>query len=124
MLNLCGPPSTEHNISKLETVQRRAARYVMNDFSRYSSVSRMISQLGWPILKQRRDEAKVTMMYKILNNLVFMDHDLNFYTSQPWGHPFRLTTLSTRINAYHAHTFFPSPISYLMEQIASKGCYL
>ena len=38
-------PSTEHNISKLEMVQRRAARFVMNDFSRYSSVSRMISQL-------------------------------------------------------------------------------
>ena len=57
-------PSTEHNISKLEMVQRRATRFVMNDFSRYSSVSRMISQLGWPMLKQQRDEAKVTMRYK------------------------------------------------------------
>ena len=94
-------PSTEHNISKLEMVQRRAARFVMNDFSGYSSVSRMISQLGLPLLKQRRDKAKVSMMYKILNNLVFMDHDLNFKTSQTPGHPFRLTTSSTRINAYH-----------------------
>jgi len=47
-------PSTEH---KLEMVQRRATIFVMNDFSRYSSVSRMISQLGWPVLKQQRDEA-------------------------------------------------------------------
>ena len=39
-------PSTEHKISKLEMVQRRAARFVMNAFSRSSSVSRMISQLG------------------------------------------------------------------------------
>jgi len=36
--------STEHNISKLEMVQRRAARIVMNDFFRYLSVSRMINQ--------------------------------------------------------------------------------
>ena len=45
----------------------------------------MTSQLGWQMLKQRRDEAKVTMMYKILNHLVFMDHDLNFNTSQTQG---------------------------------------
>jgi len=56
-------PSTEHNATKLEMVQRRAARFAINNFSRYLSVSRMINQPGWPMLKQRRDEAKVTMMY-------------------------------------------------------------
>jgi len=62
-------------------VQRRAARFILNDFSRYSSVSRMLNQLRWPMLKQQRNEAKVTM-YKILNNLVFVDHDLEFNTNQ------------------------------------------
>ena len=38
--SLVWSPSTEHNISKLEMVQRRAARFVLNDFPRYSSVSR------------------------------------------------------------------------------------
>jgi len=47
-----GSPFTEHNISKLEMVQRRAARFVLNDFSRYSSASRMLNQLGWPMLKK------------------------------------------------------------------------
>jgi len=28
------------------------------------------------MLKQRRNEAKVTKVYKVLNNLVFVDHDL------------------------------------------------
>jgi len=56
-------------------VQRRAARFVLNDFSRYSSVSRMLNQIGWPMLKQQRNEVKVTMIYKILNNLVFVNHD-------------------------------------------------
>jgi len=61
------------------------------------------------MLKQRRNEAKVTMMYKILNNLVFVDHDLEFNTNQTRGHPFKLTTLSTRINVYH-DSFFPSTV--------------
>ena len=56
-------PFTEFNILKLEMVQRRAARFVMNDFLRFSSVSRMTEQLGWPTLKQRRTEAKVVMIY-------------------------------------------------------------
>jgi len=56
--SLVWSPSTKHNISKLEMVHRRAARFVLNDFSRYSSVLRMLNQLGWPILKQRRNEAK------------------------------------------------------------------
>jgi len=86
-------PYIEHNISKLEMGQRRAARFVSDGFSRYSSVSRMLNQLGWPMLKHQRN--KVTMMYKILNNLVFVDHHLKFDTNQTWGHPFKLTTLST-----------------------------
>jgi len=36
-------PHTNTNINKLESVQRRAARYVMSDFDRYSSVSEMLS---------------------------------------------------------------------------------
>jgi len=68
--SLVWSPSTEHNISKLEMVQRGAARCVLNDLSRYSSVSRILNQLGWLMLKQQRNEAKVTMIYKILNNLV------------------------------------------------------
>jgi len=44
----------------LEMIQRGAVRF---DFSRYLSVSRMINQLGWPMLKQPRN----AMMYKILS---------------------------------------------------------
>jgi len=38
------------------------------------------------MLKQQRNEAKVTVMHKILNNLVFVDHDLEFNTNQTQGH--------------------------------------
>ncbi|MEW8546907.1 MAG: hypothetical protein AB2693_25615, partial [Candidatus Thiodiazotropha sp.] len=38
---------TKENIKKVETIQRRAARWVSNDYSPYSSVTEMVSNLGW-----------------------------------------------------------------------------
>ena len=38
-----------------KAIQRHAARYVMSDYERHSSVSNMISTLNWKSLKQRRD---------------------------------------------------------------------
>ena len=40
------PPYTKININKLESVHRRAARYVMSDFNKYSSVSEILSILA------------------------------------------------------------------------------
>ena len=39
---------TTHSISKLERVQHRATRYVLNDYSTFHSVSVMFNQLHWP----------------------------------------------------------------------------
>ena len=63
-------PYYQCNIHQVETVQRRAARYVMNNFNSYASVSEMIATLGWPTLEQRRKTLRTIMMYKIVNNLV------------------------------------------------------
>jgi hypothetical protein len=43
-------PYTHDNINKLEMVQRRAARYVQNNYHNTSSVTSMIDTLGWPTL--------------------------------------------------------------------------
>ena len=40
-------PHTSDNIKKVEMVQRRAARYVCNRWHNTSSVSEMVSHLGW-----------------------------------------------------------------------------
>ena len=114
-------PFTKLNILKLEMVQRRSVRLIMNDFSRYSLVTSMIEQLGLPMLKQRRNEAKVIMMYKILKNSVLIDHNLEYNTNHTRGHPFKLIILPTRINAYH-DSFF-SFNCHVMEQSAGGGCY-
>ena len=40
-------PHTKKEIDYIESVQRRAARFVNNDYSRYSSVSSMLTNLNW-----------------------------------------------------------------------------
>ena len=46
-------PYTETNIKKLESVQRRAARFVLNRYQNTASVTEMIEQLKWPSLQHR-----------------------------------------------------------------------
>ena len=63
-------PHTDINIAKLEGVQRRAARFVTNDYNYTSSVTAMMRALEWESLQQRRQEAEADMMYRIVNSLV------------------------------------------------------
>ena len=48
-------PHTAKDISAIESIQRRAARFVFNDYSRNSSVvSAMLADLNWQSLEERR----------------------------------------------------------------------
>ena len=60
-------PYTNVNIQKLESVRRRAARFCLGDYSRYSSVTSMLLLLDLPSLQSRRKLAKLITMYKIIN---------------------------------------------------------
>ena len=62
------PHDTDSN--QLEMVQRRAARFVKSDYSRTSSVTAMRQDLGWDTLQQRRDQARLSMMYRITHQQV------------------------------------------------------
>ena len=44
-------PYHVEDITELEKVQQRAARWVMNDYDRYSSVISMLEQLSWRSLQ-------------------------------------------------------------------------
>ena len=63
-------PHYQLDIDKLEMVQRRSARFVLN-----VSVTEMLSFLGWPSLQSRRIDAKLVLLYKIINNIVHVDLD-------------------------------------------------
>ena len=60
-------PSTKKNITKLEKVQRSAARFVCSDYSNFSSVTSMLDKLEWPPLQDRRKCARLTNLFKIQN---------------------------------------------------------
>ena len=57
-----------HNATmQLEKVQRRAARWVLNDYDRYSSVTAMLHQLSWQSLKSRRRISRLQTLFKIIH---------------------------------------------------------
>ena len=58
-----------HNaILQLEKVQRRAARWALNDFSRYNSVTAMLQQLSWPSLNSRLQIFRLQTLFKIIHH--------------------------------------------------------
>ena len=56
--------STKKNINAVKKVQRRAARYIMNDYSQTSSVTYMLEEL------QHYRNGEQDLMFRIVNNLV------------------------------------------------------
>ena len=63
-------PYAKTEINKIEAVQRRAARYVVNNQRNRSSVSNMLQRLKWRPLTNRRKDVRLMMMYKIDRELV------------------------------------------------------
>ena len=61
-------PHTNKHISKIEAVQRRAARFTLQRYRRMASVSAMIQHLKWESLERRRNAASLHLMYKIQND--------------------------------------------------------
>ncbi len=60
-------PHTQKNIKKLESVHRKSARYVMNDFSSHSSVTAMMQHLEWQTLETRRQQARLMMIHDLVD---------------------------------------------------------
>ena len=83
-------------------VQRRAARFVLNDYSRFSHVTPMIENLGWDSLEDRRLLFQTTMFYKILMGHVGIsfppeDHEITRATRLLNTRPFRQIHVSNDV---------------------------
>jgi hypothetical protein len=59
----------------VEAVQRRAARYVVNNHRNRSSVSNIIEILKWRPFADRRKDARLVMLYKIDRELVAINKE-------------------------------------------------
>ena len=101
-------PHTLGNINQLEFIQRRAARFCYNDFSRYGSVTRMMSSLNLSTLEQRRNNAKLIIMYKALNGSLCVPTD-DFVPNHRPSREGYFNQLQTMIDSYK-FSFYPSVI--------------
>lgn len=50
----------------VESVQRRSARFVMNDHRQTSSVTSMLNTLQWQLISERRTRCKAVMMSTVI----------------------------------------------------------
>ena len=94
-------PYTKTNAAKIEAVQRRTARFCFSDYSRTSSVTSMMQELGWEDLQTRWQQNKAIMMYKIVNNLVDIPADQYLTTAgaSTRGHKQRYLVPFCSVNA-------------------------
>ena len=68
-------PHTAEDINRLDQVQRRAARFVSNNYHDKTQrcVTQMIRDLHWEPLPVRRTNHRLSMLYKIQHKLVDVD---------------------------------------------------
>ena len=66
-------PHTAKAALQLEMVKCWAAWWVRNDYVQQSSVTQMAKDLKWRDLAQRRTDARVSVMFKIVHNLVLIE---------------------------------------------------
>ena len=104
---LLGRPTHKRTLTDIESVQRRAARFVCDDYRRTSSVIEMIKSLHWPLLQDRRAVKDLEMCYKIekgLVNIPFPEELVKRHMNTR-AHGRRYVQIGGSINAYH-HSFF------------------
>ena len=93
------------------TFEKASTNFNCNNFSTYSSVTSMLTQLNWQSLEERRTNAIIIMFYKVINNLISIDfsHDLKPVMSCTRGYLRRFISLPAKINSYY-HSFLPHSI--------------
>ena len=104
-------PHLKKDIYKLERVQRRAARFVTNNYNFQTDCLTLLKDLNWTPLRERRAKTKTTLFYKAKHNLLHIPlNHLNFNNKN--------TRSSTKFNYavprsqtnVHLHSFFQSTI--------------
>jgi hypothetical protein len=77
-------PHVDTQINQIEMVQHRAARFILNQYSRFDSVTEMLEKLHLISLETRRKNARLCLFFKIHNNLTPMigPEELQLKTTQ------------------------------------------
>ena len=73
-------PHQQYLIHKLEMVQHRAARFVLNkpwkrNAYDQDSITQLMQQISWPTLKAQCRHARLILLYKIINNILIISSE-------------------------------------------------
>ena len=103
-------PHLLKDINNLEMVQRRAARFTLNNYTYDSSVTAMLKLLDWQDLRSRREDQRLILFYKIIHGLVMVPVDdsevlKHADTRTRAAHNFKFKTIRATTNNYK-HSFF------------------
>ncbi|XP_071502795.1 uncharacterized protein [Diadema antillarum] len=104
-------PHTQKDSQMLENIQRQAARFVFHDYSRESSVTPMLSSLGWDTLQHRRILHQSEMLYKIHYGFVniTMPEEIRIAQNNTRNHNLSYLQPYSRVNC-HLYSFYPRAI--------------
>ena len=101
-------PHTKSNISKLEMVQRRAARYTCNRFHNTSSLTNMLTELKWPQLQLRKQEHASNSSTKLyIIQLLYIQPTYQYHLTVEHDNTHTATHISISIQA-QTHINTPS----------------
>ena len=106
-------PHSKDLVNRIDMVQRRAARFVKADYDQRHSVTKMLQDLQWKTLCERRVHNKVIMLYRIVHGLVAIPSGPPFFypsSGLTRGHSMQFRQQHCRIIAYQ-QSFFPSVVS-------------
>ena len=118
-------PHNKNRISQIEQVQRRAARWTVSNFDRKASVTKIVQDLGWRTLDQRRADARLCLFFKILHGLVAVplpDYIQHSTRISRYCHSMTFRQVSTSTD-YYKYSFFP-PRNSTVECPPSVCCML
>ena len=103
-------PSTKENIKKLEQIQKRAARFITNEYSHLTRVTPIVKSLNLETLEDRRSKSKVVIIHKALNSNLEIEPNKNLLQpSDKYRDKNTFFIPYARTNAYK-FSFFPSGI--------------
>ena len=101
-----------NHVKRLESIQRKAARFVTNQHQRDVSVTGLINTLGWRPLQERRLEARLCMFYKSLHGLAacpIPDYINPIATATRASHNQQYSIPTARLDTYK-YSYFPRTI--------------
>ena len=111
----CWDPHHQKDIDTLEAVQRKAARFISNNFRRRTSVTALLTNLDLKSLQQRREASRLSMLYKLHHNQVqiqipdhFIGQDISTMKTRS-KHEGRYHLITPRTDTYK-YSFYPRTI--------------